>query len=98
MDIGFSLLLERKVHFPKEVAYIIAFGCAFSPQCIVKIVSFGNLGKLRDAGIRSLALTAKDLQPGPVFQRTVASSVRSLWVARNRVFLMVPSVVFSIPA
>src|SRR5512135_1802463 len=31
-------------------------------------------------------------------QRTSASWARSLWVARNRVFLMVPSVVFSIPA
>jgi hypothetical protein len=42
MDIGFCLLLERKVYFPKEVAYIIAFGCEFSPQCIVKIVPFSN--------------------------------------------------------
>jgi len=42
MDIGFCLLLERKVHFPKEVAVIIAFGCEFSPQCIGKIVLFSN--------------------------------------------------------
>ena len=31
-------------------------------------------------------------------QRTSASCTRSLWVARNNVFLIVPSVVFSIPA
>jgi hypothetical protein len=31
-------------------------------------------------------------------QRTSASCIRSLWVARNSVFLIVPSVVFSIPA
>ena len=31
-------------------------------------------------------------------QRTAANSVRSLWVARKSVFLIVPSVVFKIPA
>ena len=34
----------------------------------------------------------------PRDQRTWASCVRNLWVARNSVFLIVPSVVFSIPA
>lgn len=30
--------------------------------------------------------------------RTAASCVRSLWVARNKVFLIVPSLVFRMPA
>jgi len=34
----------------------------------------------------------------PEIQRTSASSVRNLWVARKRVFLIVPSVVFRMPA
>ena len=54
-----------------------------------KIAELGTAGPIEDIPLRDWVATP---------QRTSASCVRSLWVARNSVFLIVPSVVFSIPA
>ena len=61
-------------------------------------VSASPLVRVRGVGNRFRRILGPDGINALRLYRTAASWARNLWVARNKVFLMVPSLVFKMPA